>query len=218
MNPQTETAANSSLPKPRFAFAFATVLGTGYLKPAPGTWGSLAGVLLTVITALLWLWSLAPKFSQGAIYVATAHVAGEIPTSAFPLFSLSLFILVAALGVWTSSRVAAHAMFDDPQYVVVDEVSGQQLTLLLPLVPIALPAAGMLADRSMYAEFLAFSLLNWKYLLAGFVLFRIFDISKPFPCKRLEQLHGGWGIMADDWMAGVYAAICLRLALHFHLL
>jgi phosphatidylglycerophosphatase A len=48
------------------------------------------------------------------------------------------------------------------------------------------------------------------------VLFRIFDIAKPFPCRRLENLPGGWGIMADDWMAGVYAAICLRLALHFH--
>ena len=67
----------------------------------------------------------------------------------------------------------------------------------------------------MFAEFLAFSLLNWKFLLAGFILFRLFDIAKPFPCRRLENLPGGWGIMADDWMAGIYAAICLRLALHF---
>ena len=52
--------------------------------------------------------------------------------------------------------------------------------------------------------------------VAGFLLFRLFDIAKPFPCRRLEKLPGGWGVMADDWMAGVYAAICLRLALHFH--
>jgi len=50
------------------------------------------------------------------------------------------------------------------------------------------------------------------------VLFRIFDIAKPFPCRRLERLPGGWGVLADDWMAGVYAAICMRLALHFDLL
>ena len=54
----------------------------------------------------------------------------------------------------------------------------------------------------MFALYTGMSLLNWKYLLAGFVLFRIFDIAKPFPCRRLEKLPGGWGIMADDWMAG----------------
>ena len=67
-----------------------------------------------------------------------------------------------------------------------------------------------------FALYTGMSILNWKFLLAGLLLFRLFDISKPFPCRRLETLPGGWGIMADDWMAGVYAAICLRLALHFH--
>lgn len=52
----------------------------------------------------------------------------------------------------------------------------------------------------------------------GFLLFRLFDIWKPFPIRRLEKLPGGWGIMADDWLAGIYAAILLRLALHFNLL
>ncbi len=54
--------------------------------------------------------------------------------------------------------------------------------------------------------------------LAGFILFRLFDIWKPFPIRHLEKLPGGWGIMADDWLAGIYAAILLRLALHFNLL
>jgi phosphatidylglycerophosphatase A len=89
--------------------------------------------------------------------------------------------------------------------------------LLLPLIPIALPHLETHLDLSMYAIFFALSLVNWKYLLLGFILFRIFDIWKPFPLRRLEQLPGGWGIMADDWMAGVYAAILLRLALHFNL-
>ncbi len=54
--------------------------------------------------------------------------------------------------------------------------------------------------------------LVWKYLLAGFILFRLFDIWKPFPARQAEALPGGWGIMADDWVAGIYAAICLWLA------
>lgn len=60
--------------------------------------------------------------------------------------------------------------------------------------------------------------LYWKTYLFGFILFRLFDIWKPFPARQLEQLPGGWGIMADDWMAGIYAAIVLRVALHFRVI
>jgi phosphatidylglycerophosphatase A len=102
--------------------------------------------------------------------------------------------------------------------VVIDEVAGQHLTLLLPLIPIALPHFTAHMDFSTFAIFFALSLVNWKYLLLGFILFRVFDIWKPWPIRRLEKLPGGWGIMADDWMAGVYAAILLRIALHFGLL
>jgi phosphatidylglycerophosphatase A len=56
------------------------------------------------------------------------------------------------------------------------------------------------------------SALNWKYLLLGFILFRVFDIWKPFPARQAESLPGGWGIMGDDWIAGVYAAIGLWIA------
>jgi phosphatidylglycerophosphatase A len=52
---------------------------------------------------------------------------------------------------------------------------------------------------------------GWKYLLAGFILFRVFDIWKPWPVRQAEKLPGGWGIMADDWVAGVYAALGLSL-------
>jgi phosphatidylglycerophosphatase A len=93
------------------------------------------------------------------------------------------------------------------------------LALILGLAPAAGPATFLYpSDATAFAIYTGMSLLNWRYLLAGFLLFRLFDISKPFPCRRLEKLSGGWGIMADDWMAGVYAAICLRLALHFHVL
>jgi phosphatidylglycerophosphatase A len=131
------------------------------------------------------------------------------------LCAIALTVVLAAIGIWSASRVAQHSGVKDPQFVVIDEVSGQHITLLLPLIPIALPNLTAHFDLSTYAIFFALSLVNWKYLLMGFILFRVFDIWKPFPCRALEKLPGGWGIMADDWMAGVYAAILLRLALHF---
>lgn len=67
-------------------------------------------------------------------------------------------------------------------------------------------------DFAGYNSLFLFRLLNWKYLLLGFILFRLFDIWKPFPARQAESLPGGWGIMTDDWIAGVYAALGLWLA------
>jgi len=133
-------------------------------------------------------------------------------------FALGLFVILGAIGVWSASRAASFAGIKDPQFVVIDEVAGQHLTLLLPLIPIALPHLTAHMDLSDFTIFFALSLVNWKYLLLGFILFRVFDIWKPWPIRGLEKLPGGWGIMADDWMAGIYAAILLRVALHFGLL
>jgi phosphatidylglycerophosphatase A len=133
--------------------------------------------------------------------------------------SIVIWLVVAWLGVWSSTKVADYSGIHDPQFVVIDEVSGVQLALILGLAPLAAPASLFnSSDAAAFALYSGMSILNWKYLLAGFVLFRIFDIAKPFPCRRLERLPGGWGVLADDWMAGVYAAICMRLALHFDLL
>jgi phosphatidylglycerophosphatase A len=133
--------------------------------------------------------------------------------------SLLVWLILAWLGVQTSTQVASFTGIKDPQFVVIDEVSGVHLSLILALIPLGGPSAFLNRDDAVaFALYTGMSILNWRYLLAGFVLFRIFDILKPFPCRRLEQLPDGWGIMADDWMAGVYAAICLRLALHFHVL
>jgi phosphatidylglycerophosphatase A len=77
----------------------------------------------------------------------------------------------------------------DPQFVVIDEVSGQMITYFFP-----------------------FTVLNWKSLVLGFILFRVFDIWKPFPARQAESLPGGLGIMADDWIAGIYAALGLWIA------
>ena len=136
-----------------------------------------------------------------------------------PIFCAAvLLVILGAIGVWSSSKAAEYSGIKDPQFVVIDEVAGQHLTLVLPLIPIALPNLHSHMDLSTFAIFSALSLVNWKYLLLGFLFFRIFDIWKPFPLRRLEHLPSGWGIMADDWMAGVYAAILLRMALHFKLI
>lgn len=221
MNQNTNDNASSRIPgkKPRFAFAVATALGAGYLKPGPGSWGSLVGIILAILSHPLTWFYITGKAMQLGIGADAPLLAGPWGTILLLAPSVLVWLVVAILGVRTSTQVAAYANLKDPQNVVIDEVSGVHLALLLALVPIDGPT--MLLDPANAAAFALFtgmSILNWKFLLAGFVLFRIFDIAKPFPCRRLEELPNGWGIMADDWMAGIYAAICLRLALHFHLI
>ena len=124
-----------------------------------------------------------------------------------------LALFIAGLGVWASDRVAKCFHENDPQYVVIDEVSGQHLTLLLGCgIPIWWRVAPLFWNTMPLGLIALRSALNWKYLLLGFILFRVFDIWKPFPVRQAESLPGGWGIMADDWIAGIYAAIGLWLA------
>jgi len=222
MKPSSEPSVTGAAEKPRLAYALATVLGVGYLKPGPGTWGSLAGLVIAIIShPFTWFLVVAKSlvFSLGLGVDVPPLLLGPLGTVLLLTPSLVVWVALAYLGVRSSTQVADFAGMKDPQYVVIDEVSGVHLALILGLAPLAAPATLLHAsDAGAFALYSGMSLLNWKYLLAGFVLFRIFDIAKPYPCRRLEALHGGWGIMADDWMAGVYAAICLRLALHFHVL
>jgi len=224
MKPSTDAARQ----KPSFALAIATACGVGYLPKAPGTFGSLVGILTAMATALFFLrpHSLRDLLSTRRLSEATLMdhsflVPGEEIHNAalvLPVVSAILLVLFLSLvGVWSAGRAAAYAGVHDPQHVVIDEVAGQHITLLLPLIPIAVPDLAARMDFSTYAIFSALSMLNWKYLLAGFVLFRLFDIWKPYPIRNLEKLPGGWGVMADDWLAGLYAAILLKVALHFGL-
>jgi len=217
MTPSTDPAASSSpAPKPRFAYAIATVLGTGYLKPGPGTWGTSVGLLIAVVShPFTWFYVLSTVLGFG-LGIDLTFRSGAIGTAVVLIPSIAVWLFLALLGVKTSRQVAEFAGVKDPQFVVIDEVSGVQLTLILSLAPVAPIVYLRPEDAAAFALYTGMSILNWKFLLAGFLLFRLFDILKPFPCRRLEKLPGGWGIMADDWMAGVYAAICLRLALHFH--
>jgi len=205
VNQTPTTTANSAPRKPRFALSIATVFGLGYLPLAPGTWGSLAAI---PIYFLVYSWF---HFDVPTDYFPNAHeVAIHNAISATSAGIVSL--LVAIIGVWASSRVAECSGKKDPQFVVIDEVSGQHLTLLLGSV---LPVRwGMWQTRWPGYPFgfgAPHSVLSWKFLLAGFILFRVFDIWKPFPARKAESLPGGWGIMADDWIAGVYAALGLWL-------
>jgi phosphatidylglycerophosphatase A len=205
--------------KPRFAFACATALGAGYLKPGPGTWGTLVGLVLAIFShPFTWFLALGRVILIGS-GTDTPLFSGAWGTALLLIPSIVVWIVVAWLGVWSSRKVAEFSGIKDPQFVVIDEVSGVQLALILGLAPLSAPASLLDAnDAAVFALYTGMSILNWKYLLVGLLVFRFFDISKPFPCRRLEKLPGGWGIMADDWMAAVYAAICLRLALHFELL
>jgi phosphatidylglycerophosphatase A len=205
--------------KPRFSYAIATALGTGYLKPGPGTWGTLAGLIIAVISHPYSWFLFLGKGIQLSMGANEPLLSGRLGAFILLAPSIAVWLVLAYLGVRCSTQVAEFARVKDPQYVVIDEVSGVHLALILGLAPLASPATFLHAsDAGMFALYTGMSLLNWKYLLAGFVLFRIFDIAKPFPCRRLERLPRGWGIMADDWTAGLYAAICLRLALHFYVL
>ena len=195
--------------KPRFSLFIATACGLGYLPKAPGTWGSLGGLALTVFPYVM--------------LVITARVLGSVSISAQPVFGQPLdpylalqvlvTLIVAVVGVWTAGRVARFWETKDPQRVVIDEVSGQHLTLLLgcalPLVSKGSRASGTGMPSALVT---LTALLNWKYLVLGFILFRIFDIWKPFPARQAESLPGGWGIMADDWVAGIYAGLVLWIA------
>lgn len=213
MTPNIETAHVAGAPrkKPRLAYAIATVLGVGYVPKAPGTFGSLVGIVVAIFSSPITYVILL----SGSLGV-DIHIHDEYSYLS-PVFflvpSLVAILAVALAGVWSASRVAEYSEIKDPQFVVIDEVSGMHVTLVLALIPLGSPATfGSPDNASIFALYSGLSLLNWKYLLVGFLLFRLFDIWKPYPIRWLEKLPGGWGIMADDWLAGVYAAIVLRVA------
>ncbi len=150
----------TDLPHKRTAWAWviATFFGAGLGKPGPGTWGSVATVLLWAACA--WAFHPAPHTLLFALAAA--------------------IVLVLALGVPAATIVARESGRKDPQFVVIDEVAGQAIALL-------------------------FSPVDLRHALIALVLFRLFDITKPFPCRQLENLPEGWGIVFDDVAAGLYA-------------
>lgn len=206
--------APSALPKrkPRFALSVATACGLGYIPIAPGTWGSLAGI---VPAALPW-WAFFGANAASGFGLGVGPIRVPFTSHTVDFFLVSNFVLLlltGATGVWAASQAAVYWGQKDPQKVVVDEVSGQHLTYLLGCTLPAIHRSSSAIWSGMPIGLITLhSPLNWKYLLLGFILFRVFDIWKPLPARQAESLPGGWGIMADDWVAGIYAGIGLWIA------
>ncbi|MEO0766841.1 MAG: phosphatidylglycerophosphatase A [Pseudomonadota bacterium] len=153
----------------------ATVCGVGYLRPAPGTWGSAVGL------PFAWL----------------IHVVGG-----FPLFLIAI-VAGFAKGWWATAQMTAGQTDHDPSEIVIDEVVGQWIAL----VPLSYAAW----DRGMDI------LVMWPGWIAAFVLFRLFDIWKPLWVGRADRRGDALGVMLDDVIAGVFAAIgVLVLAVLVH--
>ena len=144
--------------KTLWAWAAGTFFGAGFLKPGPGTYGSIAATLVWFV------------------------VARRVPLHLLPFITLAMAAAATAVGIPAATRVARESGSKDPQIVVIDEVAGQwlALTLCVPQMPFA---------------------------VLGLIAFRVFDIWKPWPIRRLERLPAGTGIVVDDLAAGVYALI-----------
>jgi len=142
-----------------------------------------------------------------AVFIATAAYCGYFPIAPgtvgsaaglvvyllvwwtrSPIVEVALIAATFAAGTWAATHAERYFGGIDPGPVVIDEVLGMLITL-------------------------AFIPAGWSAALVGFVLFRVFDVIKPYPANRLETFHGGFGIMADDAMAGVYANLALRLGM-----
>lgn len=143
----------------------ASVGGIGYLRPAPGTWGSLAALPLAY----------------------TLHLAGG--------FWLLVFatLVALALGWWATAEVTRGAEDHDPSWIVIDELVGQWIALF----PVSFGAGMMGVDLWRL----------WPGWVAGFLLFRLFDIRKPWLVGWLDRRNDVGGVMLDDVMAGVFAAL-----------
>jgi phosphatidylglycerophosphatase A len=169
------------------ALALATC-GVGYFPIAPGTLGALVGVAL-YLGVWGWLYGiLEAKAVRGGLNLL------YIFTPQFAAMLLLIFS-VTIMGVWAASRTEKLLQRKDPSVVVIDEVAGQMIALLSG--PFWLP--------------------TWWSVLSAFILFRAFDIWKPYPIRRLEALESGLGIMADDVLAGIYALIVNSLLIATYL-
>ena len=145
----------------RLAVVVCTFGYIGYFPVAPGTAGSVAGLVLYGL--LRWL-------------------------QAPPAVEAAVIALLFGIGVWSGTHAERYFGSTDPGPGVIDEVVGKLITLFM------LPA-------------------TWGIVIAGFFVFRVLDVVKPFPARRFESFHGGMGMMADDVMSALYANAAMRILL-----
>lgn len=157
----------------QIARLIATFAYVGYLRPAPGTWGSLAGVIAAI-----------PLIELGGAWALAIGAA-----------------IAFAIGIWATARIAGPESHD-PSEAVIDEVAGQWVTLL-PLALILGTYPGP------YVPWLDYGIC----LAIGFVFFRLFDILKPWPVSWADRRDDALGVMLDDIIAGVMAAVAFLATL-----
>lgn len=149
----------------------ATWFYAGLLRPAPGTWGSLAAIPFAVLL----------------------HAVG----GSIALFAATLAVFF--IGWWATAELTRGEVDHDPGMVVIDEVVGQWITLM-PL------------SFVLWLNGSAVTILPWPGLVSGFLLFRLFDILKPWPVSWADHKSTPFGVMFDDVLAGVMAAFVLSFA------
>lgn len=176
------------------AFAIATC-GVGFIPLAPGTWGSLLGVLLFAgITFVINFALLLSATGARAInFENPTLVHAAIAFAVVMVLALALFMV----GVWAATRVERILVRKDPAPVVFDEIVGQLVTFL----PLTL-----------------LDVMPLWWLAVGFFLFRLFDIWKPYPIRRFEAIESGLGVMIDDVLAAIYAMAVISILLVIYLL
>lgn len=142
-----------------------TFFGVGKLRPAPGTWGSAAAVLLAVIA-----------YEAGAALL--------VPVG---------FVLATLLGFWAVPKAIAHSDDKDPSEIVIDEVAGQWLAMCFTVIPLWRHGVSIIDA--------------WPGFVVPFLLFRLFDIWKPWLVGRADRRGDATGLMLDDLWAGLFAGI-----------
>ncbi len=174
------SAAPATGKKTLWAWTAGTFFGAGLLKPGPGTWGSIAALLLWMI----------PAFGGERLTFVVNSSQWFLPRYWLGALTIFAAFLATVIGIPAATRVAQESGREDPGHVVIDEVAGQWLTL-------------------------AVCRPDWPHALVALALFRLFDITKPWPIRKLEALPGGWGIMLDDLAAGLFGLIVLLAVQHW---
>jgi phosphatidylglycerophosphatase A len=193
LNPAVAVPSDEVAPrKKRSATDYLALLiatcGVGYLPIAPGTLGALLGVLFYLLI-----------FTFGHRIILAQIDRSTVTGATVWMFEMTIMLvsvfLVTMVGIWAATRTEKALQKKDPSVVVIDEVAGQMIALV----------SGPLWVHT------------WWSILSAFLLFRLFDIWKPYPVRRLESLESGLGIMADDVLAGVYALIVNSIVISIYL-